>query len=61
MVCGIGDGILNLFIWGEWGDIIDCFLGYLLFIDLCVVVSDNIVCIGLMDGIIRWVVIFYFV
>ena len=61
MVCGTGDGILNLFTWGEWGDITDRFPGHPLSIDSCVVVSDNIVCTGSMDGIIRWVAIPYFV
>lgn len=61
MVCGTGDGILNLFTWGEWGDITDRFPGHPLSIDSCVAVSDNIVCTGSMDGIIRWVAIPYFV
>lgn len=53
VVCGTGDGILNLFTWGEWGDITDRFPGHPLSIDSCVAVSDNIVCTGSMDGIIR--------
>lgn len=61
VVCGTGDGILNLFTWGEWGDITDRFPGHPLSIDSCVAVSDNIVCTGSMDGIIRWVAIPYFV
>lgn len=53
-VCGTGDGILNLFSWGEWGDISDRFPGHPLSIDSCVAVSDNVVCTGSMDGIIRY-------
>lgn len=54
MVCGTGDGILNLFSWGEWGDISDRFPGHPLSIDSCVAVSENVVCTGSMDGIIRY-------
>ena len=57
MVCGTGDGILNLFSWGEWGDISDRFPGHPLSIDSCVAVSDNVVCTGSMDGIIRYVLL----
>lgn len=53
VVCGTGDGILNLFSWGEWGDISDRFPGHPLSIDSCVAVSDSVVCTGSMDGIIR--------
>ncbi|CAH3028420.1 unnamed protein product [Porites evermanni] len=55
VVCGTGDGILNLFSWGEWGDISDRFPGHPLSIDSCVAVSDSVVCTGSMDGIIRCV------
>ena len=54
VLCGTGDGILNLFSWGEWGDISDRFPGHPLSIDSCVAVSDNVVCTGSMDGIIRY-------
>ena len=54
VVCGTGDGILNLFSWGEWGDISDRFPGHPLSIDSCVAVSDSVVCTGSMDGIIRY-------
>lgn len=53
VVCGNGDGILNLFSWGQWGDISDRFPGHPLSIDSCVAVSDSVVCTGSMDGIIR--------
>ena len=57
-MCGTGDGILNLFSWGEWGDISDRFPGHPLSIDSCVAVSDNVVCTGSMDGIIRYALAF---
>lgn len=60
VVCGTGDGILNLFSWSEWGDISDRFPGHPLSIDACVAVSDNVVCTGSMDGIIRYI-LYYFV
>lgn len=53
-MCGTGDGILNLFSWGEWGDISDRFPGHPLSIDSCVAVSENVVCTGSMDGVIRY-------
>lgn len=53
LVCGTGEGALNIFTWGEWGDISDRFPGHPQSVDACVAVSDNIVCTGSMDGIIR--------
>lgn len=53
VVCGSGNGILNLFSWGQWGDISDRFPGHPLSVDSCVAVSDDVVCTGSMDGKIR--------
>ena len=57
VVCGSGNGILNLFSWGQWGDISDRFPGHPLSVDSCVAVSDDVVCTGSMDGIIRYTLV----
>ncbi|KXJ14351.1 WD repeat-containing protein 55 [Exaiptasia diaphana] len=53
VICGTGEGALNIFTWGEWGDISDRFPGHPQSVDACVAISDNVVCTGSMDGIIR--------
>ncbi|KAK3735914.1 hypothetical protein QZH41_009151 [Actinostola sp. cb2023] len=53
VVCGTGEGALNIFSWGEWNDISDRFTGHPQSVDACVAISDNIVCTGSIDGIIR--------
>ena len=56
VVCGAGDGSLNIFSWGEWGDISDRFPGHPMSIDACVAVSDSVVCTGSIDGLVRYAV-----
>ena len=53
MVCGTGEGTLNIFNWGEWGNISDRFPGHPMSIDCIVPLTQDIVCTGSMDGVIR--------
>ncbi|XP_033741992.1 WD repeat-containing protein 55-like [Pecten maximus] len=53
VVCGTGEGVLNIFNWGEWGNISDRFPGHPLSVDCMVAVTDNIICTGSSDGIVR--------
>ncbi|XP_031551133.1 WD repeat-containing protein 55-like [Actinia tenebrosa] len=53
VVCGTGEGALNIFSWGEWGDFSDRFPGHPQSVDACVAISDNVVVTGSIDGIIR--------
>ncbi|XP_002740021.1 WD repeat-containing protein 55-like [Saccoglossus kowalevskii] len=53
IVCGMGDGALNLFNWSEWGNLSDRFPGHPTSIDCMVKVTDDIVCTGSLDGTIR--------
>ncbi len=50
VVCGTGDGVLNIFNWGEWGNISDRFPGHAMSVDCMVPVTEDIVCTGSMDG-----------
>ncbi|WAQ99393.1 WDR55-like protein, partial [Mya arenaria] len=53
VVCGCGNGELNMFTWGDWGNISDRFPGHPMSIDCMVPLTDDIVCTGSMDGLIR--------
>ncbi|EDO47048.1 predicted protein [Nematostella vectensis] len=53
VVCGTGEGTLNIFSWGEWGDLSDRFPGHPQSVDACVAIGNNVVCTGSIDGIIR--------
>ena len=55
MVCGTGEGTLNIFNWGEWGNISDRFPGHPMSIDCIVPLTPDIICTGSMDGVIRYV------
>ena len=55
VVCGTGDGVLNIFNWGEWGNISDRFPGHPMSVDCMVQVTEDIICTGSIDGIIRLV------
>ncbi|XP_076330623.1 WD repeat-containing protein 55 [Tachypleus tridentatus] len=50
---GTGEGAINIFNWGEWGNISDRFPGHPMSIDSMVAISDDIICTGSMDGVIR--------
>ncbi|XP_070552585.1 WD repeat-containing protein 55-like isoform X2 [Ptychodera flava] len=53
VVCGTGDGIMNIFNWSEWGNISDRFPGHPLSIDCMVPITEDVLCTGSLDGIIR--------
>ncbi|GFX66665.1 WD repeat-containing protein 55 [Trichonephila clavipes] len=53
VVVGAGDGSLNIFSWGEFGNISDRFPGHPGSVDAMVVVEDDLVCTGCEDGKIR--------
>lgn len=53
VVVGDGEGELNIFNWGEWGNISDRFPGNTGSVDCMVPINDDIICIGSMDGTIR--------
>ncbi|XP_071951859.1 WD repeat-containing protein 55-like [Antedon mediterranea] len=53
VVCGAGDGALNLFNWNEFGNISDRFPGHPESVDTCVKINENIICTGSVDGTIR--------
>ncbi|XP_064636952.1 WD repeat-containing protein 55-like isoform X2 [Lineus longissimus] len=53
VVCGTGEGVLSFFNWGEWGNISDRFPGHPMSIDCMVPITEDIICTGSMDGMIR--------
>lgn len=53
VVVGSGDGTLNIFNWGQWGNISDRFPGHPMSIDCIVQITEDIICTGSSDGMIR--------
>lgn len=53
VLCGTSEGVINIFNWGEWGNISDRFPGHPLSIDCMVPITRDIVCTGSSDGIVR--------
>ncbi|XP_069129880.1 WD repeat-containing protein 55-like [Argopecten irradians] len=53
VICGSGEGVLNIFSWGEWGNISDRFPGHPMSVDCMVAVTDSIICTGSGDGYVR--------
>ncbi|KAH9508247.1 WD domain repeat-containing protein 55 [Bulinus truncatus] len=53
LVCGTGEGVLNIFNWGEWGNISDRFPCDEQQIDSMVPITDDVMCVGTNDGFIR--------
>lgn len=53
VVCGTEEGVLDIFNWGEWGNISDRFPGHPMSVDTIVPLSDSVVCTGASDGLIR--------
>ncbi|EDV20485.1 uncharacterized protein TRIADDRAFT_14661, partial [Trichoplax adhaerens] len=53
VVCGTGDGIINIYSWDQWGDMSDRFPGHPMSVDTCTKISENVICTGSMDGMIR--------
>ncbi|KAG8197966.1 hypothetical protein JTE90_020341 [Oedothorax gibbosus] len=58
VVVGAGDGSLNIFNWGEFGNISDRFPGHPQAVDSMVVLSDDVIVTGCEDGKIRAVQLF---
>lgn len=58
LVVGAGDGSLNIFNWGEFGNISDRFPGHPQGVNCLSVLSDDIICTGCEDGKIRAVQLF---
>ncbi|XP_013075098.2 WD repeat-containing protein 55-like isoform X1 [Biomphalaria glabrata] len=53
LVCGTGEGVLNVFNWGEWGNISDRFPCDKEQIDSVVPITDDVLCIGTNNGFVR--------
>ncbi|XP_054716334.1 WD repeat-containing protein 55-like [Uloborus diversus] len=58
VVVGSGDGSLNIFNWGEYGNISDRFPGHPGSVDCMVKIAEDVVCTGCEDGKIRAVQLF---
>ena len=52
-MCGSGEGVINIFNYGEWGNISDRFPGHPSSIDCMQPLSDNVYLTGCFDGNIR--------
>jgi hypothetical protein len=50
---GTSEGVLNLFSFGDWGDINDRIKGHSGSIDAIVALDEDTVCTGSSDGLIR--------
>ncbi|CAG8817987.1 27663_t:CDS:2, partial [Racocetra persica] len=53
VITGTQDGIINLFSWGKWGDSNDRLVGHPNSVDTIVKITEDLVCTGSSDGIIR--------
>ncbi|RNA43412.1 WD repeat-containing 55-like [Brachionus plicatilis] len=53
VICGTGEGVIDIFNYGEWGNISDRFPGHPSSIDCMATLSDNVVLTGCFDGNIR--------
>ncbi|XP_028401663.1 WD repeat-containing protein 55-like [Dendronephthya gigantea] len=53
VICGTSDGVLHIFTWDQWSDINDRLPGHPMSVDACVTLTEDIICTGSMDGIIR--------
>ncbi|RIB04871.1 WD40-repeat-containing domain protein [Gigaspora rosea] len=53
VITGTQGGVINLFSWGEWGDSNDRFVGHPNSVDTIVKITEDLVCTGSSDGIIR--------
>ncbi|XP_067136859.1 WD repeat-containing protein 55 [Centruroides vittatus] len=58
VLVGTGEGAINIFNWGEWGNISDRFPGHPESVDRIIAINNNIVCTGSSDGKIRAVHMF---
>jgi hypothetical protein len=55
IVCGTGEGVLNVWSWGTWGDISDRFPGHPQSIDALLKVDEDTIITGSSDGVLRLV------
>jgi WD40 repeat protein len=55
VVCGSQDGVLDIWSWGQWGDISDRFPGHPQSIDAMIAIDDDTILTGSSDGLIRFV------
>lgn len=55
VICGTGEGVLQIFNWGEWGNISDRLTGHPMSVDCLIKVNEDILCSGSMDGKVRLV------
>ena len=53
VACGTGDGTINIFSWGEWGDISNRIPTQAASIDVLCALSEGIICTGADDSYIR--------
>jgi hypothetical protein len=54
VVCGSQEGVLDIYTWGQWGDISDRFPGHPSSIDSLVAVSEELILTASSDGLIRY-------
>lgn len=53
VVCGSQGGILDIWSWGQWGDISDRFPGHPQSIDAIIAIDEETIVTGSSDGLIR--------
>jgi WD repeat-containing protein 55 len=52
-VCGSQNGVLNVFEWGDWDDIVERFPGHPQSVDALVAIDDDTLVTGSSDGLLR--------
>ena len=57
IVCGTGEGTLEFFNWGQWGNISDRYPGHPMSVDCIVALNDDVILTGSLDGGIRLVLL----
>lgn len=61
LVCGMGDGVMGVFDWGDWGDIRDRIVGHPASVESIVKLDDDMICTASSDGMIRQVIRLYYI
>src|SRR5690606_10220020 len=51
--CGSQSGVLNIYSWGQWGDVSERFAGHPESVESIVPISESVICTGSFDGMIR--------
>jgi hypothetical protein len=54
VICGSQEGVLDIFNWGEWGDISDRFPGHPKSIDTLCAYNEDVILTGSSDGMLRF-------